>query len=432
MPCTIIIIFQPGPYIVKKLKYFLTICWYITQSYSDHQSATQRKTYPRRAYKMSSLLLPRLPPTLIKKIAGFAPGQIQRNYTEYVLSIETQCGYDQHIFSIKTQGDYAEYVLSIFRAFMPHENDDQCTDYYKENVQQYLAALVYDALYELYTPQNDHHEIFLLDTLTLSSQDIMDLYETTFVSHYSQTYGWSETPNLADEDDDKWLQTFINITQLLEHYTTLCESGEIMGRVSYPMNVKDLKFITLLERSLRGRRADLLTFIRAHMYAPIMAFYLYAKHNHIDYRTDQNSLANDEWLLDLLLHNGYQKELLALAIGGLFTNDFVYEETSRTDDIIIEEHMVMPNREVVKNIIDQFPSIRDELIPFYMRSRIEVEIDEVYGEEGPAEITPLGYWQDYKNTFEERTHIDRSNDIFRKRTITVAKDDSIRMCLLAH
>lgn len=358
---------------------------------------------------MSSLLLPRLPSLIIKQIAGFAPGQTQGDYAEY-----------------------AEYVLSIFRAFMPHENDDQGTDYYKKNVQQYLSALVYDALYEWYTPQNEHYENCLLDTLTLSPQDIMDLYETTFVGNYSQTYGWSETPNLAYADHDKLLQIFMNITQLLEHYTTLCETEEIMGCVSYPMNVKDLKFISLLERSLRGRRACLLIFIHAHMYAPIMAFYLYAKHNHVDYRTDQNSLANDKWLLDLLLHDGYQKEVMALAIGGLFPNDFVYEETSSTDDIIIEKHMVMPNREVVKYIIDQFPAISDKLIPFYMKSHIEIDVDEIYGEEGPAEITPLGYWHYYKNTFEERTYIDRCNDIFRKRTITVEKDDSIRMCLLTH
>ncbi len=394
------------------MKYFFVFSSALTPIRSLNRTDQTNKPTHLSTMDSSVVVRPRLPPHIIKYIAGFAPTQTQGDYAEY-----------------------AEYVLSIFRAFMPNENDDYAADYYKKSVQQYLAVLIQGNLVEWFYGGAEamQDEQCLFNTLTLSPQDMMDLYETTFVSHYSQTYGsWSETPNLAYADHDKLLQIFMNITQLLEHYTTLCETEEIMGCVSYPMNVKDLKFITLLERSLRGRRACLLIFIHAHMYAPIMAFYLYAKHNHVDYRTDQNSLANDEWLLDLLLHDGYQKEVLALAIGGLFPNDFVYEETSSTDDIRIEKHMVMPNREVVKYIIDQFPAISDKLIPFYMKSRIEIDVDEIYGEEGPAEITPLGYWHYYKNTFEERTYIDRCNDIFRKRTITVEKDESIRMCLLTH
>lgn len=308
-----------------------------------------------------------------------------------------------------------EILINLFKAFTGVENDDLYTLYYKENVWQYLSVLMYDTLDERYT-LSDNTFPYILSPL-----DIAWVYEITFLEHYSQSNNY----NLKEFDD---------ITNLLED-TSLYDNEPIMGLVGfgYHVNIKDMKFINILEKALMQKRGELIRFIYENTYAPIMAFYLYVKHNHVDYRTKENSLANDEGLLDLLIYQGgYQKEVLALAIGGLFPNHFVYKKTSSTDDIIIEEHMVMPNREVVKNIIDQFPAIRDELIPFYMRSRIELEIDEVYGEEGPAEITPLGYWQDYKNTFEERTHIDRSNDIFRKRTITVEKDESILMCLLAH
>ena len=347
----------------------------------------------------SVVVRPRLPSHIIKKIAGFVPNQARADYAKY-----------------------AEYVLSIFRAFMPNENDDYSTDYYKKSIQCHLAVLIHGDLVEWFyeCEQAAQDEQCLFNTLTLSPQDIMDLYEVVFVSHYLQTYGWTE-------DDGEGIEIFVQITELLEHFTTLCETEEIMGHVSCPINIKILNFISLLERSLLGRRVDLVTFIYTHMYAPIMGFYLYAKHNHIDYRNDQKSLANDDWLLDLLLHDGYQKEVLALAIGGLFQNDYVYVSPN---DITDPHVMVMPNPEVVKKIIGLFPAIRDELIPFYMTSRIEIDVDEIYGEAGPTEITPLGYWRDYKNTFEDRTYSDRSKDIYSVRRITVPKDDSIGLLLM--
>ena len=161
---------------------------------------------------------------------------------------------------------------------------------------------------------------------------------------------------------------------------------------------------------------------------PIMAFYLYVKHNHITYKPDENSLANNESLLRLFLDNGFEKELLALAIGGLFNNEFIYIK-KYSESQTFQQHMVMPNPEVVKRIMDEFPEIRNELIPFYMKSRIEVEIDENYGEEGPDYIMPLEYWQKYKNTFAERVFVNKFNDTYMEQTITIPKNEAIGVLL---
>jgi len=306
----------------------------------------------------------------------------------------------------------AEYILSIFNSFtLGIENDDQSTRDYKKNVQRYLSCLIYNLLDEKYALSDDTYE--------LSPLDLMNIYEVAFVNYAGQHFTYV---NILGHEKDM----FSHLSDLLEQYTTLVENEEIMGNVSYYINLKDLKYISLLERCLIDKRADLLMFIYKHMYSPIMAFYLYIKHNHIDYRTEENSLANDEWLLYLLFQGVYQKELLSLAIGGLFVNDYIYVETHNLSKTI-ERHMVMPNPEVVEKIIGEFPMIRNELIPFYMKSRVEIdEENEIYGEEGPDEVYPYEYWTNYKNTFEERVFIDdRCPGIFHPHVITIPKNEFI-------
>jgi len=276
-----------------------------------------------------------------------------------------------------------EMLISLFKAFTGVENDNLHTLYYKENVWQCLSDLMYDALNELY-------ELTVREyPYKLSPLDIAWVYEMTFVNHYSQSI--TNKYNIKEFDD---------ITNLLED-TTLYDNETIMGIVGYHINIKYMKFINLLEKALMQNRGELLRFIYENTYSPIMAFYLYTKHNHADYRTEENSLANDEGLLDLLIsQGGYQKELLSLAITGLFNNDHIYvKKYSKTQ--ILEKHGVMPNPEVVNRLLCNFPDIRNELIPNYMKQKTEMDT-EVLGEEESDELLPLDIWQQYKNTFEER------------------------------
>ena len=332
--------------------------------------------------EIKSKMMPRIPAVVVKYIATFLKYRRIQN---------------------------VEMLISLFKAFtLGIEYDDQSTQDYKENVQSYLSVLMYDSLDEWYGLSDKPFPY------EVSPLELAWVYEVTFADHYSQS--------CLDNSE-----TFLKISELLERYTTLCDNENIMGIVSYPMNIKDLKFISLLEKALIMKKGELIRFIYDNMmYDPIMAFYLYVKHNHVDYRTEENSLANDEGLLDLLLFQGggYQKELLSLAISGLFNNEFIYTN-KHSETHIFEEHMVMPNPEVVKEIIHKFPGICKELIPFYMKPRIEVEFDENYGEEGPDEILPFDNWQQYKNTFEERVYIDSSNDIYRQLTITIPKNEFI-------
>jgi len=172
-----------------------------------------------------------------------------------------------------------------------------------------------------------------------------------------------------------------------------------------------------LEKALMRKRGELLRFIYKIAYSPIMAFYLYAKHNHVDYQTEENSLANDEGLLDLLIsQGGYQKELLSLAITGLFENDYIY--VKKYNEIqTLEKHGVMPNPVVVNDILSKFPNIRNEPIPYYMKPQIEAL------ELGEEEMLPLEIWQQYKNTFNERTFLKDFNP--QQRVITITKNEFI-------
>lgn len=342
----------------------------------------------------TATLLPLIPARLVNYIATFHRPNTEENYS-----------------------DYAEYVLSIFRAFTPDdENDD-----YKKNVQEYLSLMVYQ------NALGDYYQDWFLTTLVLTPEDIMDIYEVTFVQHWSQTYGCNKIQNIEYGVYDTMLNAFVDINELLQDHTTLCEDDVICG--SGILYITKLPVISLLERSLLGNRNDLFLFINRYMYVtPIMAFYLYVKHNHITYKTEENSLANNESLLRMFLYNGFEKELLALAIGGLFNNEFIYIK-KHSESKTVEQHMVMPNPEVVKRIMDEYPKIRNELIPFYMKPRIEVELDENYGEEGPDFIMPLEYWQKYKNTFAERVFVDRSNDTYMEQIITIPKNEAIGVLL---
>jgi len=293
-----------------------------------------------------------------------------------------------------------EILISLFKAFtLGIEYDDQSTRDYKKNVWQNLSVIMYDALDEWYALSDNAYPY------DLSPLDLAWVYEMTFADHYAQANNW---------DGDE----FLKITDLLEQTTTLCDNENIMGMVSYPLNIKELKFINLLEKALMQNRGDLLRFIYENAYSPIMAFYLYAKHNHIDYhRTDENSLANDEGLLDLLIsQGGYQKELLSLAITGLFENDYIY--VKKYNEIqTLEKHGVMPNSEVVNDILCNFPEIRNETIPYYMKPQIEAM---ALGEESRL---PLEIWQQYKNTFNERRFLKDFNP--QQHIITITKNEFI-------
>jgi len=306
----------------------------------------------------TTTLLPRIPAVVVKYIATFL-----------------KCDGTQDV----------EILISLFKTFTGVENDDIHTLYYKEKVWQYLSVIMYEALDEWYSYNLSNRE----HPYNLSPLDIAWVYEMTFVNHYSLSI--SNNYNLKEFDD---------ITNLLED-TTLYDNETIMGIVGYHINIKYMKFINLLEKALMQNRGELLRFIYENTYSPIMAFYLYTKHNHADYRTEENSLANDEGLLDLLIsQGGYQKELLSLAITGLFNNDHLYvKKYSKTQ--ILEKHGVMPNPEVVNRLLCNFPDIRNELIPNYMKQKTEMDT-EVLGEEESDELLPLDIWQQYKNTFEER------------------------------
>ena len=320
-----------------------------------------------------SLPLPRIPAFIVKYIATFMKRHGNQN---------------------------VEILISLFKAFtLGIEYDDQSTRDYKKNVWQNLSVIMYDALDEWYTLSDNAYPY------ALSPLDLAWVYEMTFADHYAQANNW---------DGDE----FLKITDLLEQTTTLCDNENIMGMVSYPLNIKELKFINLLEKALMQNRGDLLRFIYENAYSPIMAFYLYAKHNHIDYhRTDENSLANDEGLLDLLIsQGGYQKELLSLAITGLFENDYIY--VKKYNEIqTLEKHGVMPNSEVVNDILCNFPEIRNEPIPYYMKPQIEaVEFHE-------ESMLPLEIWQQYKNTFNERRFLKDFNH--QQHIITITKNEFI-------
>lgn len=272
-------------------------------------------------------------------------------------------------------------LINLFKAFIWSENDDLNTLYYKGSVCQYISVLMYDALDHWYT-LSDNTIPYILSPL-----DIAWVYEMTFLDHYSHSID---------------LEEFTDITDLLE-VTSLYANETIMGFVGYHINIKFMKFITLLEKALMQNRGELLRFIYENAYSPIMAFYLYAKHNHVHYRTEENSLANDEGLLDLLIsQENYKKELLSLAITGLFNNDHIYVEKYNKNKTL-EKHMVMPNPAMVERLLCIFPDIRNELIPNYMKQKIKIDTEngDEWTEEESDELLPLDIWQQYKNTFDE-------------------------------
>jgi len=194
-----------------------------------------------------------------------------------------------------------EMIISLFKAFtLGIEYDDKSTIDYKQTVWKYLSVIMQESLNDWYyfstnTPylclkynHSDNINSTQQYSYNLSPLDLAWVYEVSFADHYSQSY--------YDPD------TFLKITDLLECNTTLCENEEIMGFISYPINIKDLKYFNLLEKALICKRDDLIMFIYENLYSPIMAFYLYLKHNHVDYKTKENSLANDDRLMNLLRH----------------------------------------------------------------------------------------------------------------------------------
>jgi len=334
------------------LKCFINNRYWTTQP--NRKQTVEDK--PKQSKMVTTISLPRIPSVVVKYIA-----------TTFLVRDGTQD---------------VEILISLFKAFTGVENDDQSTRDYKKNVWQCLSDIMYEALDEWYE--------FSYNTFPykLSPLDIAWVYEMTFLDHYSHSID---------------LEEFTDITDLLEA-TSLYANETIMGIVGYHINIKFMKFITLLEKALMQNRGELLRFIYKNAYSPIMAFYLYAKHNHVDYhRTDENSLANDEGLLDLLIsQGGYQKELLSLAITGLFNNHHIYVEKYSEIQTLVK-HGVMPNPEVVNRLLCDFPDIRNELIPNYMKQKIKIDTEngDEWTEEESDELLPLDIWQQYKNTFDE-------------------------------
>lgn len=297
---------------------------------------------------------------------------------------------------------YKSFTYNIY-------DDDQSNQYYIQNVHEYLSVIMYDAIDEWYALSGKPHPY------ELSPLDLYWVYELTFAEHLFQS-------ELAETS------ILFQITSLLGY---MMKSSDNIT-FNY-INVNDMPLISLLEKALILKRGELIRFIYENILQAWHVFYLYAKHNHASYRTKTNSLANDKGLLDLLIHQGgYQKELLSLAITGLFENEFTYHNFSKiSKTTTIKEYKIMPNPKVVKTILKSFPSICNEVIPYYMKPRIEVELDENYGEEGPDEILPLDMWKFYKNTFAERVYVDRSNDIYMDQIITIPKNELIGKLLEA-
>lgn len=349
---------------MKKIENFLNYYYHDNQPIKTKMNSQLQET------------IPRLPANIVKYIASFIPSD-------------------------------AEYIISIFKAFsIGVETDDKSTQHYKKIVVLYLSRLIENTLDEVYALSDETNDI------ELSPYDLFKIYEVTYADHYYQTYGGND--DYLYSDKTKHIHNeFLECTQLMEEETSLCYNEKTMGKVYFPINIKDLKYFSLLEKCLLERNSKLLKFIYKHMYSPIMAFYLYIKHNHTSYRNHEKSLANDDWLLKLIVEDNHQKELLALAIGGLFLNTIYVGELSKSK--IVRSHMVLPNLEVVKKIIGSNKGLSHELIPFYLNS-------------GEQFVTPLHYWKNYKNTFTEKIFTYKS---VAHQEVTIHKNKLIGEFLLA-
>jgi hypothetical protein len=294
-----------------------------------------------------------------------------------------------------------EYVLNVFKAFVfGIENDDEYTREYKEYVQQDIAIIAFDLVDACYNLTEEKE-------FALSTHEIMCVYEFMCSDHYTQI---SEgLNNYLCGRKEETVEEFLDCVHLLE-MTRLDDDEEI----SYGMpnlNIEQIKYMRLLEMALITKSTDLLKFVRKHIYSPIMAFYLYLKHNHkLHNHNVPSSLASDDWLITLLLEDNCRAEFLCLALRGLFSH-YCWSING-------ENNVVYSNLEVVKKIVPEFIKPTD-FIPASLNP-----IDP-YGYFPLTTITPLERWEYYNNIMV----VDRVG--YEKRTIVLPKDDLIRDYLIS-
>jgi hypothetical protein len=299
-----------------------------------------------------------------------------------------------------------EYVLNVFKAFVfGIENDDEYTREYKEYVQRHIAIIAFDLVDACYNLTEEKE-------FALSTHEIMCVYEFMCSDHYTQI---SEgLNNYLCGRKEETVEEFLDCVHLLE-MTRLVDDEEI----SYGMpnlNIEQIKYMRLLEMALITKSVDLMKFVRKHIYSPIMAFYLYLKHNHklhnhkLQYNNVPSSLAADDWLIMLLLEDNYRKEFLCLALRGLFSH-YCWSSNS-------ENNVVYSNLEVVKKIVPEYVKPTD-----YIPASLNwIDTDADYP---PRIVTPLEHWENFSNDM----IIDRVG--YGKHTIVIPKDELIRDYLIS-
>ncbi len=293
-----------------------------------------------------------------------------------------------------------EYVLNVFKAFtFGIENDDEPTRDYKEYVQRHIANIAFelvDACYGL------HEET----EFGLSATELMCVYEFMFSDHYTQI---SEgLNNYLCGRKEETVEEFLDCINLLE-MTRLVDDEEIIyGMQNF--NVQQIKYMRLLEMALITKSEDLLKFVRKYTYSPIMAFYIYLKHNHMLYRNNAPSLAADDWLIGLLLEENCRDEFLCLALRGIFSH--------QCWSINDENNVVYSNLEVVKKIVPEYIKPTD----YIPASLNPIDPD---GDYPIHTVTPLEHWENYNNTM----ILDYVG--YEKREIVLLKDELIRDYLIS-
>ena len=297
----------------------------------------------------------------------------------------------KYIVSFKKED--TEYVLNVYKAFtFGIENDDEATRDYKEYVQRHIAIIAFELVDICYGLTEESE-------FALSPNELMCVYEVMCSYHYTQI---SEgLNNYLCGRKKETIEEFLDCIRLLES-TRLVDDEEIIhGMPNF--NIQQIKYIRLLEMALITKSVDLMIFVRKHMYSPIMAFYLYLKHNHKLYRDNAPSLASDDWLIMLLLEDNCRDEFLCLVLRGIFFH---------------ENNVVYSNLEVVKKIVPKYIKPTD----YIPASLNPIDPDADY----PLSIvTPLEHWKNYHNTM----IINRIG--CEKQTIIIPKDESIRDYLIS-
>ncbi len=305
----------------------------------------------------------------------------------------------KYIVSFKKED--TEYVLNIFKAFtFGIENDDEPTRDYKEYVQRHIATIAFelvDACYGL-TEETE---------FSLSANELMCIYEFMCSDHYTQMSEEGLNNYLCGRREET-VEEFLDCISILES-TRLIEDEEIISGMTN-FNIRQIKYIRLLEMALITKSEDLMRFVRKHTYSPILAFYIYLRHNHKLYCDNTDSLASDDWLIGLLLEENCRAEFLYLAISGAF-----FHQCWRSRS---ENNVVYPNLEVVKKIVPEYIKPTD----FIPASLNPINPD---GDHLLRIVTPIEHWENYNN-------IMTMNKLgYKERKIVLPKDELIRDYLIS-